>query len=46
MRTEIDSNFSFDLPKNSNLLDEWEIMANHVNSLEEEVHMQLSLIHI
>ena len=37
----LSSKLSFDLPKNSNLLDEWEIMANHVNSLEEEVHIAM-----
>ncbi len=37
----LSSKLSFDLPKNSKLLDEWEIMANHVNSLEEEVHIAM-----
>tara|TARA_B100001996_G_scaffold92631_1_gene69027 strand:- start:228 stop:1940 length:1713 start_codon:yes stop_codon:yes gene_type:complete len=35
------SKLNFNLPKSSKLLDEWEVMANHVNSLEEEVHIAM-----
>tara|TARA_B110000881_G_scaffold175878_1_gene160687 strand:- start:1446 stop:3101 length:1656 start_codon:yes stop_codon:yes gene_type:complete len=31
----------FNLPKKRELLDDWEEMANHVNSLEEEIHIAM-----
>ena len=35
------SKLNFDLPDNSKLLQDWEAMANHVNSLEEEIHIAM-----
>jgi CTP synthase len=41
VRELLASKLNFDLPDNSKLLQDWETMANHVNSLEEEIHIAM-----
>lgn len=41
VRNLLASKLNFDLTNNSKLLEDWENMAKHVNSLEEEVHIAM-----
>jgi len=41
VRELLASKLNFNLPDKSKLLEDWRAMANHVNSLEEEVHIAM-----